>query len=134
MDYKPRSSVFTSIANERFRQERLKDQGKFPWTCAAVGPTDEAKLAVLAEEFGEAARHVTEALIDRKRRDVKNLYKELIEVAACCVAWCEALEDERTLANDADTLLSYSSKPVMCDRAEFCALVKGHEGDCSRGW
>ena len=129
-DLATRTKVFNALENERFRQEALKSQGKFAWTCAEVGPTDEAKLAVLAEEFGEAARHVTEALIDKKRRDVKNLYKELIEVAAVCVAWCEALEDEKTLANDADTEPSKSNKPTICKKRDMCCLENGHQGPC----
>lgn len=83
--------VLVEVLRERRRQEELRRRGKFPHTCAAreIGPAD--KLAVLAEEFGEVARHVCEHAIDPARLDRMKLRKELVEVAAVAVAWAESL-------------------------------------------
>jgi NTP pyrophosphatase (non-canonical NTP hydrolase) len=90
-------SITEQIVNERRRQERLKEEGKFPWTLAAVGPSPEAKLAVLSEEFGEVAREVSEHLTGKRLASVR-LRTELIQIAAVCVAWVEALDTEAAYA------------------------------------
>ena len=78
---------------ERHRQEELRRKGKFQHTCASkTGLSHSDKLAVLGEEFGEAARHVTEGIIDPSRVEVKKLQEELIQIAAVAVAWAESLE------------------------------------------
>lgn len=93
--------VLLEVASERARQEELQRSGRFPWTCARVyAPYSNApgihfeqgeripqpaKLAVLAEEFGEVARAVCEC-------DMKNLREELIQVAAVAVAWAESMD------------------------------------------
>lgn len=92
--------IFLDIQKERERQEELKRIGKFHWTCASVEVSNPEKLAVLAEEFGEAAREVNELIIHKGEtlvylRMLKlKLRKELIETATVCVAWCEALDRE----------------------------------------
>lgn len=83
--------VVEAIYRERLRQEELKRSGKFTYTCADDGLSNSDKLAVLAEEFGEAARHVVESVIDAKRLDRKKLREELIQVAAVAAAWAESL-------------------------------------------
>lgn len=102
-------AALADIVKERKRQEQLKADGKFTFTCA--DPISNAtKLAILAEEFGEVAKEVTDMLIfDAKghgsktsKRNQKNyeigqrakLRDELVQVAAVCVAWCEALDKE----------------------------------------
>jgi hypothetical protein len=97
-------TIFKDIAVERERQEDLKRKGKFLWTCSDVLMDqryvieDSAKLAVLAEEFGEVSREVMEAIISADKREPLDpnqrlkLRKELIEVASVCVAWCEAID------------------------------------------
>ena len=101
-----------AVSVERGRQETLKAQGKFKWSCADTSPdimyhvshtnidrisertfADAGRLAVLAEEFGEVSRHIVEALIDSSRYNVHELRKELIQVAAVCAAWFESTED-----------------------------------------
>lgn len=100
--------VLNEVRSERQRQDRLKASGKFLWTCAdnealrnklERAITNAEKLAVLAEEFGEAACEVTEEIIGRDRGDVthadksvERLRKELVQVAAVCVAWVEAID------------------------------------------
>lgn len=73
------------VQTERRRQESLKAQGKFSHTCADGEIGNHQKLAILTEEVGEVAR----ALNDNEAW--KDLYKELCQVAAVCVAWMEYL-------------------------------------------
>jgi NTP pyrophosphatase (non-canonical NTP hydrolase) len=110
------------VGFERDRQEALRDAGKFPFSCATPnGLTEAEKLGVLAEEFGEIAQHVCKHMIptppipaDRDHKRMleccnpppitvdhtrlsayrKHLREELIQVAAVCVAWVEALDVE----------------------------------------
>jgi hypothetical protein len=107
------SNVCNDIRDELLRQQKLKMEGKFSWTCADEAPASE-KLAVLAEEFGEVSKEVMEDIIAsiQEKKAIKSdersydmlfaiemaqqgredrLYKELIQVAAVAVAWCEAL-------------------------------------------
>jgi NTP pyrophosphatase (non-canonical NTP hydrolase) len=78
------------ILAERYRQEELKAAGKFPFTCAdAKGLTNGQKVAVLSEECGEVARAALGA--DGLVKDGGVLKKELVQVAAVCVAWLESL-------------------------------------------
>lgn len=84
-----RERAVDAIVEERHRQNKLKADGKFAYTCAdvIVGEhriTSADKLAILAEEFGEVARAVCEG-------DRVNLREELTQVAAVCLAWLEAL-------------------------------------------
>jgi hypothetical protein len=85
--------VLEDIRTERIRQDELKAAGKFPRTAADSQP-DAERLAYLSEEFGEVGREVAEALISPKRRKRSKLRAELVQVAAVCVAWCEALDRE----------------------------------------
>jgi hypothetical protein len=90
--------ILDEIRAERYRQECLKEEGKFPFTCASEVHDDTAKLPILAEEFGEVAREVCEAAIRmsegnyrRVHEHRKNLRKELIQLAAVAAAWAESL-------------------------------------------
>lgn len=96
------TAALEKIIIERQRQELLRMQGKFSWTCASPTVPNSDKLAVLAEEFGEVAREVTEALIDVKRYNSEHLVKELVQVAAVCVAWLEALEQSHVITAPED--------------------------------
>lgn len=82
--------VLIDIKSERVRQEMLKRQGRFDYTCADLDWDEGEKLAALAEEFGEVAK----ALL-HKRGVVHDgggdLRKELLHVAAVAAAWLEAL-------------------------------------------
>lgn len=86
------------VQQERTRQECLAREGKFAWTCAADNVAAPLKLAVLAEEFDEVAKEACELQQACDRGDIKramevekNLITELVQVAACCVAWLESL-------------------------------------------
>jgi len=113
--------ILFDIQKERERQEILLIQGKFPWSCSNLKVSDVKKLAVLGEEFGEAAKEAAqiEEQYDRLKTNegrqdaapydkagVEKVLKlniqykkgllreELIQVAAVCVAWCEALDTQ----------------------------------------
>ncbi len=88
--------VFVEIQSELHRQVQLKNSGKFPWTCADVGPSHFEKLAVLAEEFGEVAKEISETIGFQQGGKYRNsrIRTELVQVAACCVAWINSLDSE----------------------------------------
>lgn len=102
------NQIYIDIYKERDRQEILKRDGKFLWTCADFNVAHNAKLAVLAEEFGETAKEVVDygISIDKYMKEklsfplhrrlyfLKRIREELIQVAAVCVAWCEAIDKE----------------------------------------
>lgn len=103
------TAIMADVVSERFRQERLCAEGKFTWTCADPSPAPAEKLAVLAEEFGEVAKEVTDTIIElakyakenlthpphRKAQRAAALYEELIQVAAVATAWAESLRDSK---------------------------------------
>jgi hypothetical protein len=93
------SPGYIEVLHERQRQEDLCRAGVFKETLAAYPGTLSAsdKLAVLAEEFGEVSREVADAVGGKPLRDLC-LRAELIQVAACCVAWVEGLDAERDAA------------------------------------
>ena len=98
------------IVEERMRQKELKASGRFAWLLedAVRVPTwgehnidneppgrpraisNSERLAVLAEEFGEVSQLVvTEQSQPIELRDLRD---ELLQVAACCVAWVEFID------------------------------------------
>jgi len=90
-----RLTIFNDISTERERQEDLKAAGKFTFTLADPEGAGN-KPAVLGEEFGEvycAALNAAGSSTDAPERG--DLRKELIQLAACAVAWVEALDREQ---------------------------------------
>lgn len=88
------SIIYHLIETERLRQEFLKQDGRFQFTCADVEMANGDRLAVLMEEVGETAQAVLElSLISHDRHDT-TLRKEIVQVAAVCVAWLEGLDNE----------------------------------------
>lgn len=84
-------SVYDEIARERVRQETLKAEGRFRYTLAdEPGLSDGERLAALLEEIAEVGK----AMLGERMlvSDGGNKRKELIEVAACAVAWVEAID------------------------------------------
>ena len=77
---KIQEQVIQDVLLERYKQD--KKWGKERWSSLVW-----IKYGVLAEEFGEVA----EALLNI---DKKNLKEELIQVAAVCFKWLEALDDD----------------------------------------
>jgi hypothetical protein len=74
-------TVLGLVERERARQELLKREGRFPATCA----DDVSDLRRLAQLVNDEA--------DGKPRPehLAHLRAELVQVAAVCVAWREAL-------------------------------------------
>ena len=103
LDLGARCRAVTTIIKERERQEELKAQGKFPWSCGDTVTLNEIgllrsiipseKLAVLAEEFGEVSREVCEGLAKQRPVNEDRLRAELTQVAAVCLAWLESLDN-----------------------------------------
>jgi NTP pyrophosphatase (non-canonical NTP hydrolase) len=89
----PTATVLKHVKRERDRQEELKRKGKFAFTCADPEMSNPERFLVLAEEFGEVGHELNEA-IGGRALDVAKLRTELVQVAAVCVAWCEALDAE----------------------------------------
>ena len=89
--------IYEEIDTERLRQERLKSEGRFDFTCANI-PSHALALSVLVEEVGEAAR----ALMGQEGfvRDGGDLRKELIQIAAVTVAWIEKVDAEKGAGRD----------------------------------
>lgn len=105
--------VFARVLKERERQDRLKEQGRFIFTCADTpGLIPSEKYTVLGEEVGEVARVILNLAnlttdfdflsspVDVERsggRDAllnRKLQRELTEVAAVACAWLESMELE----------------------------------------
>lgn len=90
----PTGDVLESVKRERERQEELKRKGKFAFTCADFEMNNYERFTVLGEEFGEVGHELNEAVGPGRVLASKKLRAELVQVAAVCVAWCEALDRE----------------------------------------
>ena len=101
-----------AVALERARHSTLIAQGKFI-DYFLPGVSDTARLTILTEELGEAAKETCEILHseskewpnedremvkvhkERVKKRLKGLLrKELIQVAAVAIAWIESLDME----------------------------------------
>lgn len=89
--------ILTDIGSERKRQEQMKKEGRFLYTCADLEMTNYERFCVLGEEIGEVAREVLTQSERRLARDTEgtlsNMRKELIQVAAVATAWVEAIDN-----------------------------------------
>lgn len=78
-----RKKVIAAVYEERDRQD-----AKFGWIGEpkTILPSEDVwrKFAVVGEEFGEVANAILEG------DPIEHLHEELIQVAACCIAWVEA--------------------------------------------
>ena len=79
-----------AVYAEICRQDVLARSGKFGGTHILPSGPNLARFGVLGEEVGEVGRECNEQLMGRY--DKENLVKELVQVAACAVAWATALE------------------------------------------
>jgi hypothetical protein len=89
-DYSPTRVVLSDIFEERVRQEKLRDAGRFSHTCADAGMADATRVSVLGEEFGEVCR----ALQRGEHDPEQDLRAELVAVAAVACAWIEYLDGQ----------------------------------------
>lgn len=107
-------AIFSDIARERERQERLLVERDWRWSMATPGVDHVLKLMPLIEEYGEvleafdtplelgkAIGRVAHALrveqgfaVAGNSHQNHGLRSELVQVAACAVAWIEALDAE----------------------------------------
>src|SRR4051812_38918671 len=82
-------AILDMIATERGRQELLKSQGRFTYSCSDKEITHAECCTVLAKEAGEVAHEVNDGIGPDRFIDKRRLLKELIETAAVAVAWAE---------------------------------------------
>jgi hypothetical protein len=92
-----RFKVMGLLDAERERQEQLRKEGRFLFTLADTAIKDTEKLTVVLREMGEVACAVN-VLGDKRevllaQQNKAHLREELIQVAACAVAWAESLEE-----------------------------------------
>ncbi len=92
----PTANVIGDVYAERCRQNVLKKEGRFKFTCADPIPNTE-RLAILMEEIGEASRAILE--MEKLANDVHNvnLRKELVQCAAVLVAWIEGVDADEEM-------------------------------------
>lgn len=81
--------ILEEIWAERGRQETLKREGRFKYSCADAEMTEFEKLAILTRELGEVAQATGK--LTAARHNV-NLRTELIQVAAVAMAWVESID------------------------------------------
>lgn len=93
-----RAEALLMVTTERDRQEKMKAEGRFKFTCADREMTDHEFVAVLGEEFGEVCRQALtqpeDALAHDTDGSLEGLLKETVHVAAVAVAKAEALIEE----------------------------------------
>ena len=131
-------TILDMVATERGRQEFLKSQGKFTYTCADKEMTHAEASTVLQEEVGEVAHEVNEGIGPDRYIDKRRLLKELIEVAAVAVAWAERTHKEI----ESDIVKSFGTiehNPeikqymVIANRASGAVFVKEKDFFISQG-
>jgi NTP pyrophosphatase (non-canonical NTP hydrolase) len=90
LNYKLYARISDEILDERLRQERLFKEGKHSKTVQMC--SNEERSVILGEEVGEVCKVLCEAI--GAPLDKPHLREELIQVAAVCAAWVEALDQE----------------------------------------
>lgn len=100
-------AILRMVSKERTRQDKLKREGRFRYTCADAGMGNAERLACLMEEVGEVAQevltHEGRKLASDTTGSVEGLRKEITQVAAICVAWLES---------DCNPMATYEGMPV----------------------
>jgi NTP pyrophosphatase (non-canonical NTP hydrolase) len=99
------NDVLTDVFAERRRQTQAWGGSK--GDCAQPTTPDTRRLGILVEEVGEVAELVNNdgIISDRPRLDVLiPMYRELIQVAAVAIAWCEGLSAELECADAKERL------------------------------
>jgi hypothetical protein len=82
---RPAPNAYESIECERGLQDAKWDEQNHD---------DPFWLCIVSEEFGEVGKAIIEAVEQGHDTDAyeEHLRYELVQVAACCVAWIEAIE------------------------------------------
>lgn len=81
--------VAADAVREVERQDELARAGRFGGTHVLPGGPDDARLRVLVEEVGEVAEELNE--ISMGNETAGHLYNEVMQTAACAIAWCAAI-------------------------------------------
>lgn len=129
---------------------------KRSFVASAAIPHDR-KMSVLSEEVGEIAKEIVDLGIARDKYDAEGLpfprhreetllrriRTELVQVAAVCVAWCEAIDSklESRQPNPHGFAVDLEPERVRCvgtvsrdtnGNPGFgqCTLLHGHSGEC----
>lgn len=90
---KSRRRIFAEIESERLRQKKLLNTGQILFTLDSPVVDNDRKLRICAEELGEIAGALDKLEGSPRARSRKDdLRKELIQLAACLVAWLETPE------------------------------------------
>lgn len=84
--------VLADIAAEIQRQDDLARAGKFGGLHILPGGPDSDRLTILVEEVGEVATELNEIRAGQETPGKK--YEELVQTAACAVAWAVAHLEE----------------------------------------
>ena len=87
--------VADDARREVLRQDTLARKGRFGGTHILPGGPNDARLAVLVEEVGEVAEWINEERQVPGGLASGALYDELVQVAACAIAWGAAILDDR---------------------------------------
>ena len=101
---KVRNAIYAAISAERDRQERLLIERNWRWSMASPGVPHFEKLMPLMEELGEVAHAIRREegfTVAGNSHDNHGLWAELVQLAACAVAFLEALQAEELEENRA---------------------------------
>ena len=82
------TDVLDDVAAEIQRQDDLARAGKFGGMHIIPDGPDSARLTILVEEVGEVATELNKIRAGQKTPGKK--YEELVQTAACAVAWAVA--------------------------------------------
>lgn len=135
-------AILNDVWQERERQERLCEKGRFKFTAANPGLTNVERLPILTEEIGEIARQVLQqpdsgmmpvthagkydwhtagdSEPDPQAGTPEGLRNELVQLAAISCAWIQALDSLAGSTAHAPSTQTASS-PSAPNRAQALA-------------
>lgn len=93
-----REGYCDEIVEERMRQERLRQDGKFPFTAATPAWPNDRRLSIVTEELGAVAEALNDWYMGKAIWTAARA--ELVQVAACAMAFVEALDAEAAVMTD----------------------------------
>jgi len=118
--------ILRELAAERVRQELLVESGKHDMSCAHPLKRNCERLGVLMEEVGEVARAINDG------EPTGNLRAELVQVAAVCVSWVEAIDGERARATEISREENPRVAQVMRELEQERAKSAALSAECER--
>jgi hypothetical protein len=87
-DYAPTRLVLSDIFEERLRQDKLREAGRFEHTLDMDSCPDLTRVTATTEELGEVCRALQKSAHD----GTLNLRDELVQLGALTCAWIEFLD------------------------------------------